>query len=51
MPDASNPASTRGTSYIVACASGFRDRVTRFATRRGASPADLARAVLLLVDS
>lgn len=50
MPDAAGSASTRGTSYIVPCPSRFRDRVTRLAARRGASPADLARAVLLLVD-
>lgn len=49
MPDASGPASTRGTSYIVPCPSAFRDRVSRLALRRGASAADLARAVLLLV--
>lgn len=51
MPDASAPASTRGTSYIVPCTSRFRDRVVRLAARRGASPADLARAVLLLVSA
>lgn len=49
MPDASGPASTRGSSYIVPCSSGFRDRVARLAARRAASAADLARAVLLLV--
>ncbi|HEY9569206.1 MAG TPA: J domain-containing protein [Thalassobaculum sp.] len=41
--------STRGASYIVPCPSAFRDRVARLAARRGASAADLARAVLLLV--
>ena len=51
MPDASSPASTRGTSYIVPCGSAFRDRVARLAARRGASAADLARAVLLLVGA
>lgn len=51
MPDASSPASTRGTSYIVPCSSAFRDRVARLAARRGASAADLARAVLLLVGA
>lgn len=51
MPDASSPASTRGTSYIVPCSSVFRDRVARLAARRGASAADLARAVLLLVGA
>lgn len=50
MPDASSPVSTRGASYIVPCATIFRDRVTSLAARRGASAADLARAVLLLVD-
>lgn len=49
MPDAAGSASTRGTSYIVPCSSRFRDRVNRLAAGRGASPADLARAVLLLV--
>ena len=49
MPDASAPVSTRGASYIVPCASVFRDRVAGLAARRGASAADLARAVLLLV--
>lgn len=44
------PASGPGASYIVPCSSVFRDRVTRLAERRGASPADLARAILLLVD-
>ncbi|GHD41480.1 molecular chaperone DnaJ [Thalassobaculum fulvum] len=49
MPDASAPAGTRGASYIVPCSSRFRDRVADLAARRGASAADLARAVLLLV--
>lgn len=49
MPDASAPVSTRGASYIVPCSSAFRDRVAALAARRGASAADLARAVLLLV--
>lgn len=49
MPDASAPVSTRGASYIVPCSTAFRDRVTSLAARRGASAADLARAVLLLV--
>ena len=51
MPDASGPASTRGASYIVPCTTRFRDRVARLAARRGASAADLARAVLLLVGA
>ena len=51
MPDASGPSSTRGASYIVPCSTRFRDRVARLAARRGASAADLARAVLLLVGA
>ncbi len=36
-------------SYVIACAVPFRDAVTGLASRRKASVADLARAVLLLV--
>jgi hypothetical protein len=37
------------TSYIVPCGSVFRDRVSDLAQTRGASVADLARSVLLLL--
>ena len=36
-------------SYVISCSSAFRDRVLDLAKRRRSSPADLARAVLLLV--
>ncbi|NQW09366.1 MAG: J domain-containing protein [Alphaproteobacteria bacterium] len=53
MPDADRlmkpKDSAAGSSYVVSCSSVFRDRVTRLAGQRGASPADLARAVLLLL--
>lgn len=53
MPDADRLSKPKdpgaGSSYVVPCSSGFRDQVTRLANRRGASPADLARAVLLLL--
>jgi transposase-like protein len=39
-----------GRSYTIPCASAFRDRVIALAAKRGASVADLARAVLLLVS-
>ncbi len=39
----------RGRAYVVPCPSGFRDRVTALAERRGVSAGDLARAVLLLL--
>jgi hypothetical protein len=38
-----------GRSYTIPCAASFRDRITALAKRRGASVADLIRAVLLLV--
>lgn len=41
--------STAGRSFIVSCASRFRDRVITLAERQAVSPADLARSVLLLV--
>lgn len=45
------PEALSGTrSYVVPCATEFRDAIQRLATRRGASVADLARAVMLLVD-
>lgn len=43
------PQSTAGRSFIVSCASRFRDRVIALAERQSVSPADLARSVLLLV--
>jgi hypothetical protein len=50
---AAKPAATdegaRGKAYVVPCPSGFRDRVTALAERRGVSAGDLARAVLLLL--
>ena len=53
MPDADRfvkpKDSAAGSSYVVPCSSVFRDRVIRLAERRGASPADLARAVFLLL--
>ena len=45
MPDHHVPASR---SYVVPCASAFRDRVIACARARGASAADFARAALLL---
>lgn len=41
----------KSQSYIIPCSSGFRDRVTAFADSQGASVADLARGVLLLVPN
>ena len=41
----------KSQSYIVPCSSRFRDRVTAFADSQGASVADLARGVLLLVPN
>ena len=35
---------------MVPCSSAFRDAVQRLATKRGVSPADLARSVLLIVS-
>ena len=53
MPD-SGPRASRpsqaGISYVVPCSSAFRDAVQRLATKRGVSPADLARSVLLIVS-
>jgi hypothetical protein len=40
-----------GRSYTIPCAASFRDRIAALAQRRGASVADLIRAVLLLVPS
>jgi len=37
-------------SYVVPVSSALRDQVLDLAERRGASAADLARAVMLLVD-
>ncbi len=36
-------------SYAVACSSAFRDAVLRLSARRGATPGEIARAVLLLL--
>lgn len=41
----------KSQSYIVPCSSVFRDLVTALADSRGASVADLARAVLMLVPN
>jgi len=41
----------KSQSYIVPCSSSFRDRVTAFADSQGASVADLARGVFLLVPN
>lgn len=41
----------KSQSYIVPCSSDFRDRVTALADSRGASVADMARAVLMLVPN
>ena len=41
----------KSQSYIIPCSSGFRDRVTAFADSQGASVADLARGVMLLVPN
>lgn len=49
MNNMSISQSTAGRSFIVSCASSFRDRVIALAERQGVSPADLARSVLLLV--
>ncbi|MCC7048818.1 MAG: J domain-containing protein [Alphaproteobacteria bacterium] len=38
-------------SYVIPCTAAFRDQVQGLATRRHASVADIARAVLLLVGS
>ncbi len=38
-------------SYVISCSSRFRDQVLNLAERRKSSPADLARAVLLLVPA
>jgi len=43
--------STAGVSYVVPCPSRFRDRVQALAEKQGVSPADLARSVLILVNS
>ena len=42
--------SSASISYVVPCASAFRDAVSTLAVRRGVSVADLARAVFLIVD-
>lgn len=48
MPD---PASPPSRSYAIPCTAAFRDRVTALAAARGASVADLARAILLTVPA
>lgn len=49
--DASSVNYKKSQSYIVPCSSAFRDRVTSLADSNGASVADLARAVLMLVPN
>lgn len=44
-----NPADISSRSYVVPCASQFRDAVLELAGRRGVNPGELARAVLLLL--
>lgn len=39
----------KSRSYVVSCASSFRDAVLEIAERRGVNPGELARAVLLLM--
>lgn len=47
--DAKPSEESRNRSYVVPCASDFRDAVLELAKRRGANAGELARAVLLLM--
>lgn len=51
MPRARKTSSDEAASrsYVVPCASHFRDAVLELAARRGVNPGELARAVLLLM--
>jgi len=51
MPRAENPKSSqqKSKSYVVSCATAFRDAALDLADRRGVNPGELARAVLLLM--
>ena len=49
--DAKSMGYEKGKSYIVSCSSEFREAVLALAEHRGVSPADLARAVLLLLPA
>lgn len=50
-PNGSSGSSRASRSYVVPCSSAFRDEVLALAEARHSSAADLARAVLLLMDS
>jgi hypothetical protein len=47
--DSSPTGEARNKSYVVPCASRFRDEILDLADRRGVNPGELARAVLLLM--
>lgn len=49
--DASPTEEIRNKSYVVPCASRFRDDILDLAERRGVNPGELARAVLLLMPA
>lgn len=53
MPDgaAIETPRTKKRSYTIPCAAAFRDAVEALAARRGANAADLARSVVLMLDS
>lgn len=48
-PPLPKPRSARKASYVVPCATAFRERVLRLADARGVNPGDLARSVLLAI--
>ena len=51
MPRAAqeSPEETASKSYVVPCATAFRDAILELAARRGVNPGELARSVLLLM--
>ena len=53
MPQAGDPSpeAAKNKSYVVSCASGFRDAVLELAERHGVNAGELARAVLLLMPA
>lgn len=53
MPQANDqsPDELKNRSYVVPCASGFRDDILELSERRGVNAGELARAVLLLMPA
>lgn len=49
MPRPTTAAASKNRSYVVPCASAFRDAVQELADRRAVNAGELARAVLLLM--